>query len=231
MADAPVNDSPVVFGPCVTIGTRWLLKPNTVVVLGAARGGTSMVAGVMRILGIDMGENVDGDNNEDQVFIEHRGDRSIFTDKNNAPRKKKYLESIGRHIDTRNQMSKTWGWKDPLASYYVSEIVSKLQQPAFVFVARDPIAVAIRERHEERSEAPGAALAYILNTVNEYKAIADFLAGRTQGALLVSYERALRQPEATVSGIREFLCLTPDSEVENRATAFIAPGRGSARID
>jgi hypothetical protein len=222
---------PAVFGPCVEIGSRWDRTPHTVVVLGAARGGTSMVAGVLRILGIDMGEHVDGDNNEDQVFVVHRGDRGIFTDKTKAQHKAAYLESIGRHIAERDRENRTWGWKDPLAPYYVSEIVSNLQQPAFIFVARDPIAIAIRESNEERSQDPGATLAYILNAVTEYKAIAQFLAGRAQGSLLISYERALRQPKSTVSGIRDFLCLSPDEAAETKAAAFISPDRGTGRID
>jgi hypothetical protein len=46
------------------------LEPEkTLVVLGSPRGGTSMLAGLLRELGVHMGDRIDRHNHEDQAFL------------------------------------------------------------------------------------------------------------------------------------------------------------------
>lgn len=216
--------------PCVQAAGTWDSPPGTVVVLGTARGGTSMVAGVLRILGVDLGAELDEDNNEDRVFLQHGGDRRIFSERSLASRKREYLKHVRRYIAERNQAGRTWGWKDPLASHYIEDVVGHLARPAFLFVARDPIAIATRQLFEEKSTAPGALLAYMLHALEDYRWVATFLTGCSPPPLLISYERALRHPEATVAGIRDYLVWPKDEEAERRAADFIVPDRGPARL-
>jgi len=190
-----------------------------------------MVAGLLRILGVDLGTRVNDDNNEDQAFLAHLGDRRVFTDAQFKDRKIEYLQRIKDYIAARSKSGAIWGWKDPLASYYVQEIAKDLVQPAFVVVMRDPVAVAIREQFEERTTSEETTLAYLLNAVSEYRKVIDFLTRPSTSALLISYERALRRPRELVSVIRDFLRLPANSETEDRAYGFIAPGRGTGRID
>lgn len=189
-----------------------------------------MVAGVLRILGFDLGSDIDEDNNEDRTFLAHGGDRRVFVESQFAARKLEYLQRIKQYIASRNSSGTIWGWKDPLAGYYIEEVRHELRDPAYIFVARDPIAIAIRERFEEKSQAPGALLAYILNAIADYERIAHFLTG-PKSALLVSYERALRHPQTTVSALQSFLMAPPNANAEQRARKFIQPDRGPARID
>ena len=216
--------------PYLILGARAEEPPQTVVVLGAARGGTSMVAGILRIMGVVMGEDVDADNNEDRVFQAHRGDRQLFTDKANDERKRAYFAQIRAHIAARSQAGSVWGWKDPLASYYIRDVASLLIKPAYIAVTRDPTAVAIREQFFEKPQRPGALAAYVLNATNDYIRIVQFLAAIKQDVLLISYERALRQPHEIVSAIRALLRLPEDPAIDDRAIRFIVPDRGTGRI-
>ena len=54
----------------------------TICVLGTPRSGTSMIAGLLRIMGVDMGNHVWSGNNEDLEFLIHNG-RSTLQQKEN----------------------------------------------------------------------------------------------------------------------------------------------------
>ncbi len=188
-----------------------------------------MVAGILRILGRDMGANLDPNNNEDLEFLTHGGDRRVFSDPNFATQKSEYIDRIAKYIDTRNASTNAWGWKDPLASYYIEDVFHTLKTPAIVFVTRDPVAIAIRETVEALQGA-AVTLASMLNATAEYTRVIHFLTDPKTSALLVSYERALRQPAELVTSLRNFICAPQNEEAERRATEFVQPDRGSAGI-
>lgn len=216
--------------PFLLLGAPPDEPPSTVVVLGAARGGTSMVAGALRILGVDMGADIDASNNEDLAFLGHRGDRLVFADPLHEERRHSYLKGIRAHITSRNERGVLWGWKDPLASYYVRDVAGLLVRPVFIAVTRDLTAIAIRENFVEKPINPGSVPAYLMNAATDYIRIIQFLAPGCHRALLLSYERALRQPQNVIRSMRELLCLREDGEAETKAASFIVPDRGSGRI-
>lgn len=188
-----------------------------------------MVAGMLRILGRDMGANLDPSNNEDLEFLAHGGDRRVFSDSNFATQKSEYIARIRKYIEARNASARDWGWKDPLASYYISDVFHELKAPAIVFVTRDPIAIAIRETVEVQ-QGSAVTLASMLNVTAEYTSIIHFLTAPKTSALLVSYERALRQPAELVTALRNFICAPQNEDAERRATEFVQPDRGGAGI-
>ena len=218
-------------GPYLRFGVVPDALPRTVVVLGAARGGTSMVAGILRILGVDMGVNVDPSNNEDRAFLAHRGNRLVFNDKSKDLARGDYLEGIKKHIELRSKTGALWGWKDPMASYYIHEVAGLLQSPVFIAITRDLAAIAIRENHAEKPTNPASVPAYLMNGAHDYIRIVQFLATNTHPALLLSYERSLRQPRNIVAAIRDLLRLPEDSEAEARAARFVVPDRVTGHID
>ena len=71
---------------------------RTLVVLGVERGGTSMVAGVLRALGVPMGDRA-GLNHEDPAFLKDDPDK------------------LRRAIRTRNKQHDMWGFKVPKALF------------------------------------------------------------------------------------------------------------------
>lgn len=141
-------------GPCLNLNKENLKPdlPKQVVVIGAPRGGTSMVAGICHHLGVNMGSF---DNEwtsgyevtkkpyamyEDHRFVHsHSGDRLLFKD---ALRKEQCVNSILEAVLTSNNLGETWGWKDPLAIHYIQDVRSELNNPVFLYVWRSPISVA-----------------------------------------------------------------------------------------
>ena len=98
-------------------------KENTVVIVGVQRGGTSMVAGVARELGVNLGKNL-GNNHEDPEFLS------------------KDLDKIRNVIASRNQSFDVWGWKMPHSSEYLLELLADVRNPFVIVVVRNLLAVS-----------------------------------------------------------------------------------------
>jgi len=94
---------------------------RTYIVFGDMRGGTTMTAGVMRALGIFMGEDVDSNNQESGQF--------------NGPG----IEEMRKAIRKNNEAHNVWGWKYPHAADYLDQLWPDLRNPHLICVFRDAI--------------------------------------------------------------------------------------------
>lgn len=196
--------------PTVTLVPPTSGDVKTVCVLGAPRGGTSAIAGIVRYLGVPMGREVDEASNEDTEFRAHGGDRDLFAKAVNDDRRLRYIAYLRSLVETRNGAHPVWGWKDPIAGLYIADIVDELRNPHFIFVARDLVAIAQREASVAGS-AQKVLLAYMRNACNLYGHQVDFLAGYGCPSILVSYERMLRSPGPTASDLAQFLGAADDA--------------------
>ncbi|MBY0474165.1 MAG: hypothetical protein K2Q13_03775 [Nitrosomonas sp.] len=206
--------------------------PSSICILGCPRGGTSMVSGVLRILDVSMGENIDLDNNEDIDFLTHKGNRKIFRNRSNEY--DQYINNLQKLIETRNNANNLWGWKDPLSGYYIQDIYEYLQSPIFIFITRDLVAIAEREAKEEFKEQSTNAdsyLAYIDNALEIYKLELDFIVRNKPPTMFVSYEKSILNPTNFVLELIKFINYSSDdnSKIE-AALNYIKPARGTAKI-
>lgn len=162
-----------------------------------------MVAAALKNLGIPMGsEHFD---TEDRAFVSHNGRRDLFSDPGQADGKARYLADIGNTILERNRRLDVWGWKDPIASFYIHEIYGQLRNPFYIFVTRDIGAVAQSEMVEEGGGYPNKhVLAHMYGAAEAVRSICGFLAGQDAPILLVSYERAMRDQSAFVAELADF---------------------------
>jgi hypothetical protein len=196
---------------------------RTLCVLGAPRGGTTMVAGLLRNLGVYMGEDLAPGTTEDRAFTSHRGMRNIFTDVAMIAQKRAYLAQVAKLIEARNGAHQLWGWKDPIAISYLADIYLLLRSPHFVFVTRDPGAVAQREMMVQPTSN---VLAHLKGIVSAYSRTVDFLAGRSAPTLMLSYERTLRNPRAAAAALMDFVGVQKDG-YEDWAADFVSPSPAS----
>lgn len=112
---------------------RYDTARKTIVVLGAPRGGTSMLSGALDKLGVYMGDNI-GHQKEDPRFREE------------TPLETK-LETIAKN----NEAHQVWGWKLPNTIYYYPEVHRHLVNPVFLTIYRNPFSVATSSaRHDNR---------------------------------------------------------------------------------
>ena len=191
--------------PAFVINSAQSSDVMTVCVLGAPRGGTSAVAGIVRNLGIPMGQDIDDASNEDLEFRSHAGDRSIFGSGRVDGRGRQFLTSVGEIIDARNRSNRIWGWKDPISAEYISDVHQKLRNPHFVIVFRDIAAISQREAAAENESGGGRFLAYSLNAQSLYGRAIRFISETGYPDIAVSYERFLRYPSEGSQSIAKFL--------------------------
>lgn len=231
-----MNTETVPAPPRMVASPACVIKPAdpgpeaTFCIIGVPRSGTSMVAGILRMLGIPMGERVDPDNNEDLDFLGHNGDRDVFRSQERVGERAAYLERIRHLICERNASLPRWGWKDPLALYYAEEVVAELRNPHFILVTRDIGAVALREFLEEAPE-PERLFVYLNRLAAEYGSMSTSLTRMDRPTLLVSYERGLRHPAEMIEEIAAFVgmdALEPARLAE--IIRYVVPDRLTGRL-
>jgi hypothetical protein len=125
-------------------------REKTVVVLGAFRGGTSLIAQLLHELGVFMGERLappdrEYDTVEDLQFQELLHRRDLLTRECLTPAdfSSTDLAALQALIRQRNHRHALWGWKYPGTVVWClhAGLAGYLRQPHFITVFRDPLAV------------------------------------------------------------------------------------------
>ena len=185
-----------------------LERQRTYAIFGTRRGGTSMVAGVARALVLDLGDTGQKKNNEDPRFRP-------------AP-----LPELWAVVEQRNAEADVWGWKYPAGGRYITELSGALRNPYFIVVYRDPVAVAKSQlardaeskRRTERLALHEAASSIALNT--------GFVLASERPVLLVSNERAVKEPEGLIDDVAAFLgAPAPTDPLRAQILEYVEPGR------
>ena len=166
-------------------------RERTVIVLGVARSGTSMLANILVQLGLFMGERRDGIVFEDVDLAE------AFEQGN--------LDQARSIIDRRNQSHASWGWKRPEAFKYLAPHLSAFRNPCLIVTIRDILAIGLRNVISTGLE-PEVALK---DAQARYAALLQFLDQVSIPTLLISYEKALLNAPAVIERIAEFAGLNP----------------------
>ena len=178
---------------------------RTFVVLGAPRGGTSMVAGALHHLGLFMGQPLAPATYEDTALISAINNRK--------------LGIIRRTISERNDRYPIWGWKQPSHfDYFVENVVPLLKNPVFIVVYRDLVATANRNRI-----AVGADLVASMEaTARLYDRITRFVSTTTSAVMVLSYEKALNDGAGFVAALADIARVASESR-RREATLFVQP--------
>lgn len=190
-------------------------------VFGAPRGGTSMVAGALRILGADMGARQGNGNNEDLDIQDARGNVAALGD----PEHSAFKAAVARMrtiIEARAQSIESWGWKDPHGVLYASAVEDLLPEPRLLCVMRDPQAAA--ERIRLLTGKP--VLVTLDETLGLYQRSRAYLSESSAPSALISYEKALVRPEFFVEQLTEFCGLSPTKSQIDETIGFCYPERG-----
>lgn len=195
---------------------------RTFIVVGVARGGTTMVAKALHDLGIPMGERLS----------------SVYEDVD-VCRPMEDGDAIGLRdiVARRNASYPKWGFKRPGAAHYVRKFESEFRNPCYVIVFRDILALTNRNRLSVGQDVlNGLRLA-----AKEYVKLAELSAALEAPTLLVSYEKALMDPDGFVASLAAFAGIDDPVCVE-RARGAVDPGndryleesrtrRGVGRLD
>lgn len=189
-----------------------------------------MTAGILRLCDIAMGTLIDPDNQEDQEFLTHGGDFQFLMDKK---RSRGFIGGVSGIIEQRNTDFDVWGWKDPLSILYIERVLGRLRNPHFIFVTRDVVATAMRERVEavDTFGEPESSLSFFSRKLSFasdlYSRSIEFLLNSPHPALFVSYERSLRYRKNLADLILDFCDLDNQhhGEAQEKIVAYISPDR------
>lgn len=209
---------------------------KTVVVLGMHRSGTSMVAGVLKILGINMGEELEEGNEWNPLgYFENKKfmaiNKKITNEKEgliiNVPtldeillKKERFIYKIDQLI--KQEESALWGWKDPRTSLTIDLFLPFLKNPYFIICFRNPLQVAYSlQKRDGTNINEGIELAALYN-----QRILDFFKRHKQlKKLYLSYEEIVNNPEKELDKIIDYLEINPDKLKYKKALKFILPKR------
>ncbi|HVT26455.1 MAG TPA: hypothetical protein VHE81_00410 [Lacipirellulaceae bacterium] len=179
-------------------------KPKrTIVVLGAPRGGTSMVSATLRKLGVMMGDRL-GHQHEDPAF-----------------RREVPLEEKLATVQKRNAEHDVWGWKLPGAVYYIRDLLPHLQNPHFVAVFRNPLSVSRSSADRSGDEVNDNAIKLLQVALNATQKVVDVLKEIDAPAALVSFESVIQQPEAFARQLAAFVGVSDETLIAEAAGTAI----------
>ncbi|MEX2517899.1 MAG: hypothetical protein WD969_01050 [Paracoccaceae bacterium] len=175
--------------------------PRTYIVFGSPRGGTTMVAGVARALGLFVGgAELNEDNNEDMLFA-------------GRP-----LGEMRATIEARNQNHETWGWKFPTAGNYLADLLPQVRNPQLICVFRDSVATAQRKIGPKSLDDIGRVEWNMKRHMNNLR----LLRAAKAPTMLISYEKAVLSPRPFVEAFGKRIGLSPDYNAFDY-DGFLAP--------
>ncbi|THD85380.1 hypothetical protein E7811_06705 [Aliigemmobacter aestuarii] len=163
--------------------------PRTYIAYGAMRGGTTMVAGVMRGLGIFLGDNLDENNQESADFHD------------------KPVPEMVEAIKRNNEAHDVWGWKFPNAADYADRLWPHLRAPHLICVFRDSVAngQGLNRWH------PYGPIPAIQESILRQQRNINLIATRAGApAILISYEKAERNKREFIEEFSAALGLKAD---------------------
>ena len=103
---------------------------RTVAIFGPGRGGTSVIAGCLRALGVCMGTAPHAYKHEWSPIV-RRSDGNVD------------LPATHRTIQQMNANHELWGWKFPSDVFHIETVTALLRHPGFIVVTRDLTEIAL----------------------------------------------------------------------------------------
>ena len=180
--------------------------PPTFIVVGLARGGTSLFAGILHAMGLFMGDDLTEPNYEDRWLT--RAFRSGNDDE------------IERVICSYNQSSKMAGWafKNPALNYFIINRIGVFRNPVILLVKKE-ISSVVRRRTEVKGQSYYVSLIYVYLTYHwlKWKAI---LTGAP--VVIVDYDMATKHSTQWIEQFCQLFSRLPLNQKE--ALSFIKKG-------
>ena len=210
MAGLTQKDSHILDEPTVSLfeGNSTSDTKKTFVIFGVGRGGTTMVAGVAKLCGLDIGENLPI-NMEDDDFNIH------VLKKAGVNPIRHILMSLKQRYETKD----IWGWKFPRVIAYLPYLREYLVNPHLILVFRDPVATATRH-----IQAGTPAIKAIESVQHQQQRNMALVKEWEAPTLLVSYEKSVQHPEQFVADMCRFLGVERPAKM-SEIRKFMHPGQ------
>lgn len=179
-------------------------EEKTLIVLGVARGGTSLLAGSLAQLGIYMGHAA----------------APVYEDIHLAEAfEKRRYKDAKRIIEAYNREHAVWGFKRPASIRYIKRLIKYTRNPVLLIIFKDLFSIANRNKISMKlGLIPG-----LNKALGDYTDIVKIINKRYCDMCLFSYEKAMNHPLSFI----EELCAISSLECEETSIAktldFIQP--------
>ncbi|WP_201633935.1 hypothetical protein [Psychrobacter immobilis] len=190
------------------IGSESVLQATekTIIVVGVARGGTSLVAGTLSNLGV-----FSGTLSSAPVFEDVRLS-SAFESGN--------LKLAEQVISEYDRSNKVWVFKRPSIIDYLEEVHIRVRNPVYLFIFKDIFSIANRNSISMKLD--------ILNGIekahNDYSKILSFIKSHEINGFLLSYEKIMNNKEQYVDSMINLVGLdSVSNDIRSKALNFIEP--------
>jgi hypothetical protein len=215
---------------------------KTVIVLGTARSGTSVTAGMLSSLGVNMGnvgyatesnprgafEDRDFERFHKEMFNAIDGGKTYWDPptRERALAEKPVVDShIARLMAEKSKGQKLWGWKHPRSVLTIDLFLPYVTNPHFVMVFRNPLAIAYSSVEHTKNREKSVDLITGLKLANFYqKEMVDFLDRHPElPTILVTFDDIVTQPMKEAARLAEFLDITLDEKKIKAVEHMVIP--------
>ena len=223
------------------------MNQKSVVVLGLARSGTSVVTGILRTLGVNMGSSVPDKANpygsfEDRDFAElHKKIFDLAGKKTywNPPSPETLLalqeqcDSLIREvIAKKNLAGPLWGWKHPRTILTLDLFLPYLENPHLIAIFRNPLGIAKSSvEHTKNYVSDKVDFFQALRLVNFYSVELCKVLERHRElpTITVAFEDVVSHPMAEAARLANFLQLELTEEKKKELESLVIPRERIAR--
>ena len=175
---------------------------------GVHRSGTSLVASILRQVGIFMGADINDIVHEDEAFGQVLEARDG--------------DGLKQLVGERNAAYGTWGFELPMLCEWLDhDDMVLFNDPHVIVTFRDPVAIAVRASLSEYQEQMRA----LRNAADDLAAMVAYVDRLGCPKLLLSYEKSLVFPGDFVDAITRFCGLPQSNVLRERLTRLIEPNR------
>jgi hypothetical protein len=178
----------------------------TILVVGLPRSGTSMIASVMKTLGVFIGKQIDN-----AVFEDREIAAAIDSGR---------VDRFAAIAATRNAEHRVWGFKRPEAYKQLDKLCAACRNPRVIVPFRDLAAIAMRNQISMEMDA----LKQLPQLAADQQALLAAIGRAAVPTLLVSYEKALQFPTEVVTEIASFCGITATETAIGAAVDIIENG-------
>lgn len=178
-----------------------LPKQRTIIVLGTARGGTSIAAGALFHLGVPM-------------FAVHE---PVYEDINLSSAFES--DDIKRYRKIIKQYNKEniWAWKRPSMINNLPKVIEEVRNPMFVVMMRDVLSVGLRNGLSMGHDI----VASMQDALHKQQILIDFIKNTNAPILLCSVEKTKQYPADFIDSLISFCQLSTSNTQELKANNFI----------
>ena len=187
---------------------------KTILIIGQARAGTTMVSSLVNEMGIPVGENF-GPVYEDNDLGKHVKDLS----------KGKVPKNFIKEIRKRNNLYNKWGWKRPDMYGYLDVFINQIRNPCLIAIFRDPVSITTRNQISLSMQKDSAddCTKTFYDSLNDQREIVEKIRKLELPSLLISYEKAISNPNQFISELKKFVGSGGIERTSKKILSIITP--------